>query len=122
MDKRTEFSKRVVKLIRSIPKGKVATYGLIAKLAGKPQGARGVGWLLHSSAKAHRLPWQRVIKTDGRLSFPESTRAHARQKRLLEKEGVIVANGRVDLKKHLWKKKPPRPKGSRRLPRMFADD
>ncbi len=102
MDSRTEFSKQVVKLIASIPKGKVATYGQIAKLAGKPHGARGVGWLLHSSTRSRRLPWQRVIKAGGRLSFPEWSGAWSLQKRLLEKEGVILNNGRIDLKKHLW--------------------
>lgn len=104
MDTRTAFSKKVIELIRAIPKGKVATYGLIAKLAGKPHGSRGVGWLLHSSTRARKLPWQRVIKSGGKLSFPEWSMPFVRQQRLLEKEGVIVTNGRVDLKKYLWKK------------------
>jgi methylated-DNA-protein-cysteine methyltransferase-like protein len=104
MDTRTEFSKQVIKLITAIPKGKVATYGQIAKLAGKPHGARGVGWLLHSSTRSRRLPWQRVIKAGGRLSFPEWSSTWSLQKRLLEKEGVILNNGRIDLKKYLWNK------------------
>lgn len=103
-DIRTEFSKKVIALIRSVPKGKVATYGLIAKLAGSPQGARGVGWLLHSSTHKHKLPWQRIIKSNGQLSFPEHSQKFDLQKRKLEAEGVIVDNGRVDLKKYLWKK------------------
>lgn len=102
MDTRTEFSKRVIKLIRSVPRGKVATYGLIAKLAGNPQGSRGVGWLLHSSTQKYKLPWQRIIKSSGRLSFPELSALHVRQKRLLEDEGVVFVNGRVNLKKYLW--------------------
>lgn len=100
----TEFSKKVIKLIKSIPEGKVATYGLIAKLAGNPRGSRGVGWLLHSSSGHHELPWQRVIKSDGKLSFPEMSNEYIRQKRLLELEGVEVLKGKVDLKKYLWKK------------------
>ncbi len=106
MNETTEFSKKVIKLIKAIPEGKVATYGMIAKLAGKTQGSRGVGWLLHSSSQAHELPWQRVIKSDGKLSFPEMSEPYIRQKRLLELEGVLVERGKVDLKKYLWNKKP----------------
>lgn len=105
-DTRTEFSKKVLKLIQSVPRGKVATYGLIAELAGRPQGSRGVGWLLHSSTRKYNLPWQRIIKAKGRLPFPEFTSGFTRQKRLLQAEGVVVEYGRVDLKKYLWNKKP----------------
>ncbi|MDR3476425.1 MAG: MGMT family protein [Gammaproteobacteria bacterium] len=104
MDTQTEFSKKVLALIKAIPKGKVATYGLIAKLAGKPRGARGVGWLLHSCTKSHKLPWQRVIKSNGQLSFPAFSHAYSLQKNLLEREGILVLNGRVDLKIYLWNK------------------
>lgn len=107
MDTQIEFSQKVIKLIKSIPRGKVATYGLIAKLAGKPLGSRGVGWLLHSSTKKHKLPWQRVIKAGGKLSFPELSDACIRQKKLLEMEGIIFTNGCVDLKKYLWQKVSP---------------
>lgn len=103
-DTRTEFSKKVIELIKSVPEGKVATYGLIATLAGFPQGARGVGWLLHSCTHAHKLPWQRIIKSGGRLSFPESSPNFITQQLKLEDEGVIIENGRVDLKKFLWKR------------------
>jgi methylated-DNA-protein-cysteine methyltransferase related protein len=104
LDPRTEFSKKVIKLIKSIPEGKVATYGLIAKLAGKPQGSRGVGWLLHSSSSSRDLPWQRVVKSGGKLSFPEMSEPYFKQKRLLELEGVTFSNGKIDLKKYLWDK------------------
>jgi methylated-DNA-protein-cysteine methyltransferase-like protein len=105
-DPRTDFSKKVIGLIQSVPRGKVATYGLIAQLAGKPTGSRGVGWLLHSSTNKHRLPWQRIIKSGGRLSFPVDSRSFMLQKLKLEAEGVEVVSGRVDLKKYLWAKKP----------------
>ncbi|KTC81319.1 MGMT family protein [Legionella brunensis] len=101
-DTQTEFSKKVLELIKAIPKGKVATYGLIAGLAGNRQGARGVGWLLHSCAQSHNLPWQRVIKSNGQLSFPLLSNTYSLQKNLLESEGVTVLNGRVDLKEYLW--------------------
>jgi methylated-DNA-protein-cysteine methyltransferase-like protein len=111
MDARTDFTKKVIRLIRSIPRGKVASYGQIAKLAGKPQGSRGVAWILHSSSRAHGLPWQRVINSQGRISFPEDSREYARQKQLLENEGVEFVNGKVG-KAFLWAKKP----SARRLP------
>lgn len=106
MDSRTDFTKNVIKMIKAIPEGKVATYALIAKLAGKPQGSRGVGWILHSSTHGQSLPWQRVIKSGGKLSFPEMSPEYLRQKRLLELEGVKFTNGKVDLKVYLWSKKP----------------
>jgi methylated-DNA-protein-cysteine methyltransferase-like protein len=104
MDTQTEFSQKVIKLIKSIPRGKVATYGLIAKLAGNPLGSRAVGRLLHSSTKKHKLPWQQVIKSGGKLSFAELSDACIRQKELLEMEGIVFTNGHVDLKKYLWQK------------------
>jgi methylated-DNA-protein-cysteine methyltransferase-like protein len=93
-------------LIQSIPKGRVATYGIIAQLADCPQGARGVVWLLHSSTQSHRLPWQRVIKAKGILPFPAMSENGFRQMQLLQREGVEVVDGRVDLSKYLWNKKP----------------
>jgi methylated-DNA-protein-cysteine methyltransferase-like protein len=104
MDTRTEFSRKVIQLIRSIPRGKVATYGQIAKLAGKPQGSRGVAWILHSSSRAYALPWQRVLNGKGRISFPEDSREYARQKSLLENEGIEFVGGKIDLSEFLWKK------------------
>ncbi len=103
MSKQTEFSKNVMRLIKLIPKGKVATYGLIAQLAGNPRGARGVGWLLHSCTQKHNLPWQRVIKSSGLLPFEVSSYPGSLQKTLLEKENIVVNNNRVDLIKYLWK-------------------
>ena len=105
MDPRTDFTKKVIRLIRSIPRGKVASYGQIAKLAGKPQGSRGVAWILHSSSRAHGLPWQRVLNSQGRISFPEDSREYARQKQLLENEGVEFTGVKVE-KKFFWAKKP----------------
>lgn len=98
MNIQTEFSKEVLKLIKSVPRGKVVTYGDIARLAGHSRGARGVGWLLHSCTISHNLPWQRVLKSGGVLSFPDGSPHYLRQKELLEKEGIVIINGRVDLK------------------------
>ncbi len=105
MKEKTEFTKLVLSTIKKIPKGKIATYGQIAKLAGKPQGARGVVWILHSSSASEDLPWHRVINSKGRISFPEMTENWVRQKSLLEREGIEFGDGGVvDLKKYQWKK------------------
>jgi methylated-DNA-protein-cysteine methyltransferase related protein len=117
----SEFSKKVIGLIKKIPEGKVATYGQIAKLAGKPQGSRGVAWILHSSSKTHSLPWQRVLGSKGKISFPPSSSHYSRQMRLLKKEGVVFGDqDQIDLAKYQWKKKVNVAKDGR-LPRMFRD-
>lgn len=100
---KSDFTQRVIKCILAVPKGKVATYGLIAKLAGNPRGARGVGWILHSCTCKYNLPWQRIIKSDGRLSFPVGSTQFLAQCRKLTTEGVLVVNGRVNLNTYLWK-------------------
>ncbi|MHA2398288.1 MAG: MGMT family protein [Promethearchaeota archaeon] len=98
----TEFTQEVIHLIKSIPKGKVLTYGLIAKLAGNPRAARQVSWVLHSSSKKYNLPWHRVISSSGEVSL-RSNDDKQYQKRLLELEGVTFSNEfKIDLKKHLW--------------------
>lgn len=101
-DTLTQFSKKVIELIHAIPEGTVATYGQIARLAGHSRGARRVGWLLHSGTHKYELPWQRVIKSDGSLSFPANSVNFMMQKEMLEAEGVIIKNGRVNLKNFLW--------------------
>lgn len=101
----TEFTKKVISIIKKIPKGKVATYAQIAKLAGKPQGVRGVVWILHSSSGTNDLPWFRVINSKGRISFPSMSESELRQRAMLEHEGVEFGEGNViDLKVFQWKK------------------
>ncbi|WP_374076020.1 MGMT family protein [Bdellovibrio bacteriovorus] len=120
MEQQTEFSKKVISFIKKIPKGKVATYGQIAKLAGKPQGSRGVAWILHSCSESHSLPWQRVLNSKGKISFPPSTSSYVRQKRLLQKEGVEFGErDQIDLKKFQWNKKVT-PVKNTRSPKMFS--
>lgn len=104
-DTKTAFSKNVMTLIKKIPKGSVATYGQIAKLAGKPQGSRGVAWILNSSSKAHDLPWFRVINSQGKISFPVMSEHWLRQKSMLMKEGIEFGSGeKINLEKYQWKK------------------
>ncbi len=96
------FYDRVVKFIRSIPAGKVATYGQIADYAGNPRAAREVAYILHSSSEKEDLPWQRVINSKGRISMKPGY-GYELQKRLLEDEGVAFDDeDRVDFQRYLW--------------------
>jgi len=101
----TPFTERTIEIIKSIPLGKVATYGQVALLAGNPRAARQVARILHSMSSSQGLPWHRVVNAQGKiaLSAPE---AFITQKRLLEAEGVEVdAAGQVDLDVTLWNEK-----------------
>lgn len=120
----TEFSSKVIQEIKKIPKGKVATYGQIAKLAGKPQGSRGVAWILNSSSQSHGLPWHRVLNSKGKISFPPATAEYTKQKRLLAKEGIEFGdNDQIDMMRFQWAKTKAtaRRKTTTKGPRLFAD-
>jgi methylated-DNA-protein-cysteine methyltransferase-like protein len=90
-----------VKLVRRIPRGKVATYGQIAVLAGDARASRQVARLLHSLSDKEKLPWQRVINSRGQISL--AGQSGERQRALLEREGVEFGlRGRVELERYLW--------------------
>jgi methylated-DNA-protein-cysteine methyltransferase-like protein len=96
------FTARALAILRSIPRGSVATYGQVAAVAGSPNGARQVARVLHSMSRLHRLPWQRVINSRGSISLPRGG-GFEHQKALLESEGVVVTrDGRIDMKRYLW--------------------
>jgi methylated-DNA-protein-cysteine methyltransferase-like protein len=98
----TSFFSRAVGVMRSIPKGKVATYGLVATLAGNRRAAREVAYILHSSSEKHGLPWHRVVNSKGGISLKPG-HGYEDQKMLLEKEGVIFRDdGTIDLKRFMW--------------------
>lgn len=121
MSTATDFSKKVIQMIKKIPLEKVATYGQIAKLAGKPQGSRGVAWILNSSSEAHKLPWHRVINAQGKISFPPDSKHYRKQKSLLTKEGVeFRESDSVDFKVYQWKTKLVKTKTEKNKPRMFS--
>ena len=95
---------RIYKTVKRIPRGRVATYGQIATLAGLDGHARQVGYALHSLPD-HSLPWHRVINTKGEISPRSAGDSHELQRMLLEEEGVEFSlDGRVDLKTFRWKK------------------
>ncbi len=115
------FSKKVIEAILKIPSGKVATYKQIAELAGKPQGSRGVSWILHSCSTTYKLPWHRVLNSQGRISFEVGSRNYREQKKKLEKEGVeFSAEGKLDLRKFQWSKRPAKAKSQASKPKMFS--
>jgi methylated-DNA-protein-cysteine methyltransferase-like protein len=87
------FTERVVEMIKSIPEGKVMTYGQIASLAGSPKGARQVVRILHSMSKKYNLPWHRVINSKGEIGFKDDE-SFIVQKLLLESEGVEFIDNR----------------------------
>lgn len=116
----TPFTAKVMSCIHQIPIGQVATYKQIAELAGKPQGSRGVAWILHSCSTLYRLPWHRVLNSQGRISFSPRSSNFRLQKKRLEKEGVVfVDQDQLDLKKFQWSKKARGP-SSKNQPRMFS--
>jgi len=88
--------------IARIPRGKVATYGQVAALAGFPKQPRLAGYALANCPRDTKIPWQRVINAQGKISFPPRSAAYRRQKSLLAKEGVALMNGRVDLARYRW--------------------
>ena len=90
-------------VVRKIPRGRVATYGQIAELAGLEGHARQVGYALHNLPDGSDVPWHRVINAKGEISERTGGDSHELQRMLLEAEGVEFAKGRVDLGKHRWK-------------------
>jgi methylated-DNA-protein-cysteine methyltransferase-like protein len=89
---------QVWQIVHAIPRGKVATYGQVARLAGMPQQSRMVGRILSKLPNSTRLPWHRVINSQGKISNPNP----AQQKERLEDEGVVMLQGRVSLKIYQW--------------------
>jgi methylated-DNA-protein-cysteine methyltransferase-like protein len=102
---------RIHAVVSRIPRGRIATYGQIAHIAGMPRQARLVGYALHALPANTRVPWHRVVNAEGAISTPP--RSAARQRRLLEQEGVKFDNrGRIPLDDFQWE-----PRAGRRIVR-----
>jgi methylated-DNA-protein-cysteine methyltransferase-like protein len=96
------FTQRALEAIKRIPKGKVATYGLIAMMAGDPRGARQVVRVLTTQWKKYDLPWHRVINSKGTISL--TGEGYRIQRQMLEKEGIqFDPSDKVDFERFLWK-------------------
>ncbi|MEN8181913.1 MAG: MGMT family protein [Myxococcota bacterium] len=98
-------------IVRRIPRGRVATYGQVAELAGIPRHARQVGYALHALEWGTRVPWHRVLNARGEVSLRRAPGGDALQRELLMREGVAFDTaGRVDLERVRWR---PRTGGKR---------
>ena len=94
----------IVRTIAAIPRGRVASYGEIATRAGLPRRARLVGRVLREAGPAAKLPWQRVLRSDGRIAFPPGSRGFREQRQRLLSEGVVVLKGKVDIRRFGWQR------------------
>jgi methylated-DNA-protein-cysteine methyltransferase-like protein len=96
----TETTRRIIAIIRSIPPGKVASYRDTALAAGLPNGARQVARILHSMSKTQKLPWHRIIRSDGHIALPAGGGGDL-QRELLRAEGVEVSKAlQINMKKY----------------------
>lgn len=94
----------VYSVVKRIPKGKVLTYGLVAKLAGV-KNPRLVGSILHKNIDPEKIPCHRVVNAQGKVASSYAfggAKAHATR---LQKEGVEVVRGKVDLGQFLWNRR-----------------
>ncbi|HMD07694.1 MAG TPA: MGMT family protein [Candidatus Acidoferrum sp.] len=98
----------VYKLVKQIPRGRVLTYGAIAKALRLPGGARTAGRAMGATPSGKGVPWHRVLGANGKILIREPYASL--QKKLLESEGIPVVESRINVKRHLWT--PPRKKGS----------
>lgn len=96
---------RIWRVVRTVPRGRVASYAQIAYEAGLPGRARMVGRALADAGGAAKLPWHRVINAQGRIALPRSSTAYVEQKSRLVAEGVIFEAGdRVSFARYGWKR------------------
>jgi methylated-DNA-protein-cysteine methyltransferase related protein len=91
------YFEAIQRVVRKIPRGKVATYGAVARAAGYPGTARQVAWALRAP-NTPGMPWQRVLGSGGKILLPEEAGLH--QRTLLELEGVSFRGNRVNMKCH----------------------
>jgi|SRR5439155_2444110 len=101
---RARVFSRILRAVVRIPRGRVATYGQVARLAGLPNHARHVGWALHGLPSGTPVPWHRVINARGAISLRGLDGAAVTQRLRLEKEGVrFDARDRVSPDRYGWK-------------------
>ena len=97
------FNDAVYEVVQQIPAGRVATYGQIARMVGRPRNARFVGYALHVNPEPGTIPCHRVVFKDGSLAPGFAFGGEDAQRRLLEAERVeFLADGRVDMQRFAW--------------------
>src|SRR5687767_15141328 len=96
-----DYRERVFGVVRSIPRGRVMTYGQLAEILGEGYTPRTIGFVMHGSDD--KTPWHRVINAQGACSTGGVVLPHDKQQRMLEAEGVSFnERGRCDLQHYLW--------------------
>ena len=103
MKQQQSFKEKIYSLTKQIPRGKVATYGQLAKLAGSPGAARAVGMCMKTNPNAPIVPCHRVVAADGSLTGYSAGEGVSTKKEMLLKEGVMFRGDKVDLQKSQWK-------------------
>ena len=98
------FRDEVYKITKKIPKGKVTTYGQIARLAGQPKASRAVGYYMKTNPDALVIPCHRVVAADGSLHGYSGNGGIVTKRRMLLAEGVIFKNNKVDFAQSQWQK------------------
>jgi len=94
---------RIYAVVKRISKGRVASYGQVAELAGLPRAARQVGYAMAALRPGSRVPWQRVVNARGEVSERAEPGAERLQRLLLEREGVrFDAAGRISFARYGW--------------------
>lgn len=97
------FNDSVYELVRQIPEGRVASYGQVARLIGRPRNARFVGFALHVNPEPGVIPCHRVVFQDGSLAPGFAFGGEGEQRRLLMAEGIgFLPDGRVDMEHFRW--------------------
>jgi methylated-DNA-protein-cysteine methyltransferase related protein len=96
---------RIYTVVRKIPRGRVASYGQVARLAGLDRQARQVGYAMHALPQGTAVPWHRVVSAAGEISRRARGAGELEQRGLLEREGVEFSwRGRIDLDRFGWKR------------------
>jgi methylated-DNA-protein-cysteine methyltransferase-like protein len=101
--------RRIYAAVSRVPRGRVATYGQIAEVAGLPRQARLVGYALNVLPPGTRVPWHRVVNAKGEISLRSNGLGHDQiQAQLLKKEGIRFVDGAIPLARYRWKLRPSR--------------
>lgn len=97
------FSERVYEAVQRIPRGKVSSYGDIARAVGAPRASRQVGWALHHNPRPGVIPCHRVVFRDGSVSDGFAFGGREVQRAMLESEGVVFSDDfKIDMQKYRW--------------------
>lgn len=98
-----QFNEQVYEVVKQIPPGRVASYGQVARMIGRPRNARFVGFALHSNPQPGIIPCHRVVFKDGSLAPGFAFGGPEAQRALLEQEGIqFLDDGRVDMEQYCW--------------------